>query len=156
MRKIAALALAVVLVMQTAVFVSADLTESSASGSSPVTYEAVVGYTVKIPAATQYDRANGNTLEFSASVSYIPPGQTLQVTIDGLDGSNLAMTSGSDTFPIPVTLGGAPCANGSVVAKFDENGAPIEGIGALRLESGAKPPAAGSYSGALTFTVALQ
>ena len=76
--------------------------------------------------------------------------------IGGLADGGLVLTSGANAFSIPVTLGGAPCADGAVVAAFDAGGTADASLGALRLEPGASAPAQGKYSGTPTFTVSVE
>lgn len=157
MKKLCSLLLAAALVFSgTAWAFADDLTPSNTAGGTTITFDATLNYVVHIPASMAYDRRNGNTLSFSAEVGYLPAGQSVVVRIGNVPDGALMMNSGSDSFFIPVTLGGAPCAEGAVVARFDANGAPDNSMGALRLEAGADAPTVGQYTGMPTFSVSVE
>lgn len=157
MKKLVSLVLTAALVFGgTAWAFADDLTPANTTGGATITYDATLNYVVHIPASTSYDRVNGNTLAFSAEVGYVPAGQSVVVRIGNVAGGVLTMSSGANSFTIPVTLGGAPCADGAVVARFGSDGAQDGSIGALRLEPGSDAPVVGQYSGTPTFAVSVE
>lgn len=156
MKRICAFAVVLlVLCVQVSVFAD-ELTPENPTAGVTVTFDASPRYVVHIPASASYDIVNGNDLPVTADISYLPGDMNLVVRVEGLSEGGLRMTSGENSFTIPVTLGGSPCQPGSVIARFFATGESDPSVGTLRLEPGAKAPGTGSYSSRLTFSAGVE
>lgn len=153
-KKFIALALAAALAMGIG---TAAYAENTTGGSTTVEYTEEATYTVNIPAKVTYDKAAGAELTFTAENVVLPKGQTAKVSTTA---TTIEMSTGgenADTFTVALKQGDAVYVAGSAVAQFATGATEDTATGKLKLapQDASAKINAGTYTGTLTFTVAV-